>query len=239
MSLSVLAYNIHFGQKLTLIQEWILSLTPQFDIICFQEFPFEKKSKFLEVFRKQGYDYTFAPSFIRKKKQYGELTLFNKNKIQLLDSQIIHLGTNLLERRFYKKNGEKSSLLTLLKYKNKKIIIANSHLFSFALNSHRINQLMTILSSIKDASKKEVLPTIILGDFNYTSIIRQKRLMDFMNSHKFTNAYKTHTHRLFFLKQQLDYVFYKHCKITKISIDKLKYSDHYPVQFDIVFKDSL
>jgi len=233
MSLSVLAYNIHFGQKLELISDWILSSTNKFDIICFQEFPLEKKSKFLKTFQDHDYEYEFAPSFIRKGKQHGELTLYKKNDIKIIDSKVIHLGTNLLEKRFYKKNGEKSSLLTLIQYKNKKIILANSHLFSFALNSHRIKQLITILEEIGGISKKNTLPTIILGDFNYTSIIRQKRLIDFMKSHKFANAYKTHTHKLFFLGQQLDYVFYNNCSIKKILIDKIKYSDHYPVQFKI------
>lgn len=233
MSLSVLAYNIHFGQKLVLIQDWILSSTDKFDLICFQEFPFEKKSKFLKIFEEHGYGYAFAPSFIRKNKQHGELTLYKKDKIKIIDFKVISLGTNLLEKRFYKKNGEKSALLTLIQHNNKKIILANSHLFSFALNSHRIKQLIKILSEIKAISNEKDLPSIVLGDFNYTSIIRQKKLIDFMKSHKFVNAYKTHTHKLFFLGQQLDYVFYNNCAIKKIVIDRIKYSDHYPVQFKI------
>ena len=238
MVLSVLAYNIHFGQKLKLIQDWIINYESQFDIVCLQEFPLEKNSRFLKIFEANSYSYAFAPSFLRRGKQYGELTLFKNTKIKMLDNDVIKLGTNILERRSYKNNGENSSLLTLLQYQNKKFILANSHLFCFAFNSHRIGQLTKILDRIKDVAKDHSTPTIILGDFNYTSIIRQKRLMDFMRSHKLLNAYKAHTHRLFFLKQQLDYVFYGNCKISNIAIGKkIKYSDHYPVKVDITFKD--
>ena len=106
MALSVLAYNIHFGQKLKLIEDWIINYPSQFDIVCLQEFPLEKKSHFLKTFEEHSYSYAFAPSFLRRGKQYGELTLFKKNKIKMLENSVINLGTNILERRSYKNNGE-------------------------------------------------------------------------------------------------------------------------------------
>jgi endonuclease/exonuclease/phosphatase family metal-dependent hydrolase len=232
MLLSALAYNIRFGHKLKNIQDWILNYPKQFDIVCLQEFPFDKKAGILKNFEKHDYGYSFAPSFSKRGKQYGEITFYKKHKIKLLKSKAINLGTNLLERRSYKKNGEKSAMLTHMSYKGKKFIMANSHLFTFALNSHRINQLSKIIDQINKTMEDKKTTSIILGDFNYSSILRQKSLMDFMNEHEFTNAYKAHTHKLFFLKQQLDYVFYKNCKVDDIVISKkIKFSDHYPVQF--------
>jgi endonuclease/exonuclease/phosphatase family metal-dependent hydrolase len=57
-----------------------------------------------------------------------------------------------------------------------------------------------------------------------------------MEKNGLTNAYKTHTHKYFFVSQQLDYVFYNDCVIKNVNIGKrIKYSDHSPVWFDIDF----
>lgn len=236
---SILAYNIHYGKKLELIQNWLID-NPHFDIICLQEFPFKKNSQFLDLLDKHGYKYAFAPSFTRKKTLYGELTLYNSKKIKLVNTKVVGLGTMILENRFienrFRKNkGQRSSLLTHFKYKDKDFVLANSHLFCFALNSHRINQLNKILKNVTEIGDHKQFSTVILGDFNYTSIIRQKKLIDFMKKNNLSNAYKITTHKLFFLKQQLDYVFYNNCSVKNVVIDKLKYSDHYPVQFNIDF----
>ena len=236
---TVLAYNIHYGKKLELIQDWLLG-KKDLDIICLQEFPFEKNSKFLKLFEKNGYKYAFAPAYVRKKTQYGELTLYNKKNIKLESSKVINLGTIIFENRhieklFRKNKGQRSSLLTHFKYKGKDLILANTHLFCFALNSHRINQLTKILENIQKVGNNSTFSSVILGDFNYTSIIRQTRLINFMKKNELKNAYKSSTHKLFFLKQQLDYVFYNGCDVEKVLIDRIKYSDHYPVQFKIDF----
>jgi endonuclease/exonuclease/phosphatase family metal-dependent hydrolase len=237
MDLSTIAYNIHYGKKLDLIQNWLLS-KKHLDIICLQEFPFKKDSAFLKLFEQKGYGFAYAPSFTRKKTQYGELTLFDKKKIKLLQSKALPLGTNLLEGRwiekgFIKQKGQRSSLLTLFEYKGKKLVVANSHLLCFALNSHRLNQLNKILTQVHKIGDHTKYASVILGDFNYTSIIRQKKLIEFMAKNDHNNAYKTHTHKLFTVGQQLDYVFYNGCAIKKVVIEKSKLSDHYPVQFSI------
>jgi endonuclease/exonuclease/phosphatase family metal-dependent hydrolase len=232
---SVLAYNINYGKKLDLIQKWLLKRVNDFDVICLQEFPFDEESEFLKVLEKHSYDYRFAPSFSRKDSRHGELTLYKKNKLKLLDDKIVKLGTNLLETRFRKK-GQRTSLLTLFEYKNRKIVLANSHLVCFALNSRRINQISKIIKNVRTIGDHSAFSTVILGDFNYTSRIRQKKLIEFMEKNELLNAYKTHTHKFFFIKQQLDYVFYNGCGIKNIKIGKkIKYSDHSPVWFNIDF----
>jgi endonuclease/exonuclease/phosphatase family metal-dependent hydrolase len=150
-----------------------------------------------------------------------------------MDEKIVKLGTNLLETRFRRK-GQRTSLLTVFKYNNKKLVLANSHLVCFALNSKRINQISKIIKGVKAIGDHSAFATLILGDFNYTSRIRQKKLMEFMEKNELNNAYKTHTHKLFFIKQQLDYVFYNGCRVKNVKIGKrIKYSDHSPVWFDI------
>jgi len=239
--ISVLAYNIRFGKKLKLIEKWLLKNPTKFDVICLQEFPFTENSSFLETFKKNGYNYKFAPSsyltkiFFGAHGQHGELTLFKKSQLELLNSYVIKLGANFLEKRF-RVQGEKTSLLTIFKHKNKKIVVSNSQLVCYAPNSRRINQITKILKKVKTIDDDSAFSTVILGDFNYTSRIRQKKLIEFMEKNELTNAYKAHTHKYFFIPQQIDYVFYNNCKIENIKIDKkIKYSDHSPVTFEIDF----
>ena len=240
--LSVLAYNIHFGKKIDQIEKWLLKNPTKFDIMCLQEFPFCKDSAFLEKLKEHGFDYKFAPSsFLTKprgnKNQYGELTVFKKSVLELLDSTTIKLGANFLEKRF-RVAGEKTSLLTVFKYKNQKLVLTNSQLVCYAFNSRRINQISKIIKKVKDLGDRDHsnFSTVILGDFNYTSRIRQKKLIEFMENNDLINAYKSHTHKYFFVRQQLDYVFYNDCLIKNVRIGKkIKFSDHSPVTFNIEF----
>ena len=239
--ISVLAYNIHFGKKLDLIEKWLSKNPSRFDVICLQEFPFSKDSPFLQTFKKHGFDYNFAPSsyltkiFLGGAEHYGELTLYRKNKLKLLDYQTIKLGANFLEKRF-RVDGEKTSLLTIFKNRNRKVVIANSQLVCYAPNSRRINQISKILKRVKSLGDHSAFSTVILGDFNYTSRIRQKKLIEFMAKNDLVNAYKAHTHKYFFIPQQIDYVFYNGCLVKNVKIGKrIKYSDHSPVWFDIDF----
>jgi endonuclease/exonuclease/phosphatase family metal-dependent hydrolase len=239
--ISVLAYNVAFGKKLDLIEKWLLKNHRRFDIICLQEFPIEKGASFLKTFKKHSYDYKFAPSsYLTKplgdKNHYGELTLYKKRALKLLNHKIVKLGKNFLEKRF-RRGGDKTSLLTVFKYKNKKIVMANSQLVCYALNSRRINQISKVIKSVKAIGNHSAFSTVILGDFNYTSRIRQKKLIEFMEKNELLNAYRAHTHKYFFVPQQIDYVFYNGCDIKNVKISKkVKYSDHSPVWFDIDFE---
>ena len=240
--LSILAYNIRFGRKLGRIEKWLIKHPAKFDVICLQEFPFTEDSEFLKTFKKRGYDYKFAPSsyltkiFLRVHGQHGELTLYKKSKLELLDNHIIKLGANFLEKRF-RVQGEKTSLLTVFKYNGHKIVLANSQLVCYAPNSRRLNQIAKILKKVKSLGDNSKFSTVILGDFNYTSRIRQRKLIEFMADNDLTNAYKAHTHKYLFIPQQIDYVFYHGCKVENVKIGKrIKYSDHSPVWFEIDFE---
>jgi len=239
--LSILAYNVAFGKKLDKIEKWLLKQPSDFDIMCFQEFPFSEDSKFLQTFKKRGYDYKFSPTshltkiFLRIHGKHGELTLYKKSKLKLLNSHIIKLGTNFLEKRF-RVQGEKTSLLTVFEYGKQKLVMTNSQLVCYAPNSRRIDQIAKILKKVKTLGDDSEFSTVMLGDFNYTSRFRQKKLIEFMAENDLTNAYKGTTHKYLFIAQQIDYVFYNGCVIKNVKIGKrVKYSDHSPVWFDIDF----
>ena len=237
--LSVLAYNIRFGRKLNGIEKWLLKNPKRFDVICLQEFPLNKGASLLEKFEKLGYDYKFAPSsyltkiLLSRGDKHGELTLFKTDKLKLIDGQTIKLGANFLEKRF-RVSGEKTSLLTVFKYKGQKVVMANSHLVCYAPNSKRINQIAKIIKRVKSLDGHQKFSTVILGDFNYTSRFRQKKLIEFMAKNNLINAYKGNTHKYLFIPQQIDYVFYNNCVVENVKIGKrIKYSDHSPVWFEL------
>jgi endonuclease/exonuclease/phosphatase family metal-dependent hydrolase len=126
--------------------------------------------------------------------------------------------------------------MTIFKHKNNKVVIANSHLVCYAPNSRRINQITKIIKRVKTLGDDSAFSTVILGDFNYTSRIRQKKLIEFMAKNDLANAYKAYTHKYFFIPQQLDYVFFNNCAIKNVKVGKtIKFSDHSPVTFDIEF----
>lgn len=226
--LSILTYNIRYGRKLHEITEWLSQREAFFDIICFQEFPIDQIDLFLNSVNKESLDYRFSHGFKKKEKIYGQLTLFNKKKITLLEDVVLSLGPSVLERSKIK--GERSSLITRFVYQKKEFIIANTHLVCFALNNKRIFQLEKIITHFTQNIAKNV-PVLVVGDFNYSSLIRQKKLLNFMEQHGFTNAYTTSTYKLLFLKYQLDYVFYKNCEIKDVEVLNLRFSDHFPAEF--------
>ncbi|HSW97322.1 MAG TPA: endonuclease/exonuclease/phosphatase family protein [Candidatus Saccharimonadales bacterium] len=228
--LSILTYNIRYGEKLHDIIQWLIQRNTAFDIICFQEFPIAKIDTFLSSIEVTNYDYRFSNGFKKRNKQYGQLTLFKRKDIKILDDTVLSLGSSVLERS--KTKGERSSLLTRFSYKDKQFLLANTHLVCFALNKKRLVQLEKIIKHFASVADSK-LPILVVGDFNYSSLIRQKKLLDYMEGHGFINAYKTHTFKLLFLKYQLDYVFYKNCEINNVDVLKLNFSDHFPAEFQL------
>lgn len=227
--LSVLSYNIFFGKRVDEIVPWLASLPKQFDIICFQEFPKEKIRLVKKILKPQSYAY--ASNTIYRGKDYGQLTVIMNKKITLVDSGTIKLGTGIFEDKILRLGGERSSLLTTLRYKRKNFLLANTHLIAFAFNALRRKQLAMVVEHLDAVSpKKKLLPTLVLGDLNYSSLFRREKLFTYMKKNGFTNAHKNKTHTLLSIKQhQLDYIFYKFCKVTQVKILKQTFSDHLPM----------
>lgn len=223
---SLLSYNILFGKRLDKIIHW-LKKESQSDMMCFQEFPEEKIDYFMRSFKNNGFNYQFTPGFIKDHQVFGQLTAFNTHQFKLLQSQRIDLGRSRFENRLFKIKAARSSLFTVFKNRrDKQFLIANTHLTCIASNKHRLKQLTKLVSTIP----KNIASSIILGDFNYYSVISKKKLFHFMKKHTFNHAtHKMKTHRLFFLKHQLDYIFYRNIHLRTVEVKNVKFSDHYPI----------
>ena len=232
--LSVLTYNIYLGRNLDQILEWIVSLPKEFDIICFQEFPKSQIKTLQEYLKHFDYDFQFATSFKRKGRDFGELTLTNKKKLSIIETNIITLGHSIVEKKVLGLRRERTSLITKLRYNNTTILLANTHLAAYTINAKRREQLSKVIEIIDVDKKNKDIPNIILGDFNYSSLFRQGKFLKFVANKGFLNAHTNITHNLFSLTtHQLDYILYKNCKISDIQIERLSFSDHFPTKFTL------
>ncbi len=228
--LSLFSYNILRGKRLEQICDWYKSIETNYDLICFQEFPKHKISYFMKTLPKDQYDYLFSPGFTFspgisvREHIYGQLTVYNKEKLTLNNHRIISLGASRVEKHLFQNHLERSALLTQFTYENQPFIVVNCHLTPLTLNRRRLNQLDLITDQIRATDK-----ALIIGDFNYPSV-RQKGLISFMKEKKFENgATNIKTYKLFFIKQQLDYIFSKDCIIEEISVEDIRFSDHFPL----------
>lgn len=223
--LKIITYNIYYGDKLSEIYFWIETLKKKPDIICFQEFPYKdlrtlKKQRFIE-----GMDFKFSPGLERETERFGQITIYNKNKLEFVDKKTIKLGVDYLEKFYKKSPNKRTALLTRFKYNNNIFVLVNVHLSAISLNSKRLDQLSKVLRHL------EKVPTIVLGDFNYSSLWRRDGLIRFMQKFEFsvagekmiTNRYKKR------VSQQLDYVFYHKFFLQEIFVERIDLSDHYPV----------
>src|SRR5579859_90696 len=232
-SLSVITYNILYGKKLDKIAAWLAAHPTKFDIICFQEFPFHKIDEFLKVMEPHSLAYTFSPGFTNKKGHYGQLTAYNRKKMKLLKQEIVDLPhSSFWEEKVFKNKGKRTALFTTFLYKRKKITLINTHLLCLVLNRTRRKQITKIIEALeKSENLRPKDPVVLLGDFNYTSLIKQKNFFQFMDQFNLQNAYKSPTIGRFFVKHQVDYVFSRNCNAQDVEIPHIKFSDHYPIQF--------
>jgi endonuclease/exonuclease/phosphatase family metal-dependent hydrolase len=228
--LSLFSYNILRGKKLTKILEWYRLNRIQFDVICFQEYPEDKIKEFINLLPKNEYDYKFSPGFKfspglnNRHRIYGQVTVFNKTKLKLMSTRIVNLGTSKIEKRLFHNDVERSALITHFVYKEAPFLIANCHLTPLTFNKRRLNQLDLIFSHIR---KDDI--ALIVGDFNYPSV-RSSGLIKFMSDNDFENGtINLKTHKLFFIRQQLDYIFSKGCALEHSAIHSIKFSDHFPL----------
>ncbi|HLD27155.1 MAG TPA: endonuclease/exonuclease/phosphatase family protein [Patescibacteria group bacterium] len=232
----LLSYNIYFGKKLDIILDWLAEIERKkntFDIMCFQEFPYEKIDTCMRS-RKSTSNYRFAPSIYLGGKIYGQLTIFNQNKLKIINDTELLLGASRIEKSMsylLKRSTKRKSLLTLFETNtHKKLMVANTHL-SIGLNKLRINQLKKIFIQVQTIPN-----TLIVGDLNYTSALPRFSLKRLIKKYQFEDATRNlKTHRILFLRHQLDYIFTKSVSVTRVRAEQLPFSDHYPLiaQFEI------
>ena len=222
----LISYNIRFGKRLEDILAW-LKTQVRVDILCFQEFPETKIFDCLTAFGNTSYGYSFAPSMNIRKKTYGELTLYRTDRMKLVSSTIVRLNTNTIDRFSMGRRSSRSCILTVFQMQQKKVALANIQLASLASNKLRYGQIQNIIDTLASYN----IPRLLVGDFNMTSMIRRKRLIAYMRRHRYlTEVKKVATHRLIFINHQLDYVFGNNCTVETLSVERVRFSDHYPVK---------
>lgn len=225
----VLSYNTQYGVNIESQSEWVRALQPPPDIICYQEYPaFRLKDS--GVLLPKNYEYEYAPALVKKGQEYGELTAFNPNAVKLVHSKAVDLGVSGLEKMVFGHSGQRSGLVTTFEHEGQELIVANIHLLWLALNSRRREQLGIVIEEFSDPNK----PGIIIGDFNYTSLLGGGGLSSFMKSSGFEKAGEAvSTHQFFGISHQLDYVFQRNCTVLELRVEDVHFSDHLPLLFQV------
>lgn len=152
-----------------------------------------------------------------------------------MNNSQLSLGVSRIEKKIsqlFRRSTQRTSLLTLFETNaHKQFILANTHLSSIAFNGHRINQLKKIC-----VETQKVAHALIVGDLNYTSALPRFSLKRLIKKYQFEDmTQKLKTHRLLFMKHQLDYIFAKGVSVSDVQVSPKPFSDHYPLtaQFEI------
>lgn len=226
---NIISYNVEYGNNLNEIYNWIKSLEKQPQIICFQEFPEDKIDELRNNKIFQNQTLCFAKGLTSRGKFFGELTIIDNTRLKIVSNNFIDFGVDSLESKFKRKKIKRSAIITILKNRENKFSITNVHLTPLSLNSRRKKQLKEVVGNIN------LNNSIIIGDFNYSSLLTRGGLVVLMKEHSYylagekiiTNKYK---HKI---PQQLDYVFYKNVEVKNVEVLELPYSDHFPVLADL------
>ena len=241
--LSGLTYNVFLGMHLKPLLQWLYTENDLLDFYCFQEFPEHQISDLKIYLDKSGYNFIFAPGFVRYGLTYGELTAFKRSKLRLLKTETISLGgkgeQNIVfthDRfklfRVDKTEIDKSALLTRFQYQNHDFTLVNAHLITDIHNARKLKQL-SIIRKVLSTDKK----AIILGDFNYA--VGKRRLTRIMKGEGFRSGLQNEKTFRFAsgITWQNDYIFYRDCKVEGFSIKQVQHSDHYPIFFKLTIPD--
>lgn len=223
MNLNILTYNVEAGKKIDEIIFWLSE--KNIDIVCLQEFPEYLLSDIENRKIFTNYSYAFSKGLVKNKNQLGQLTLYKKNSFVLKKEFSVDLGRDKIFPT------KRTALITNFHFNNCSLTVINVHLSAFTLNSDRMNQVKLLISNLGEDN------LIILGDFNYSNLLRGRELVSFMLSNRFqlagdkiiTNKYKG------IIRQQLDYIFYKNITLNKVRIENIDYSDHFPIYGEFSF----
>lgn len=232
--LEIISYNIEVGKKLDDVVAWIAQTELYPEVFCFQEFPERRLSEFTSFMQKRGYELIYTPGVIIGKMQVGEVTAYKLSQIKLVKYKALALGNYFWERRHKRLRGERSALLTLFHYHGTLVAVANIHLSVLSPHSMRYKQLRIVLEELQQLSEN----TLIIGDFNYTSLLGVKRLFKFMDAYGLTCVgERMITHKIFkHIPQQLDYVFQKGLLPKEIAVHKVPHSDHFPLSVTLALQ---
>jgi endonuclease/exonuclease/phosphatase family metal-dependent hydrolase len=225
----LITYNIHFGKRLIDIITWI-NRQPDADIICLQEFPAAFLITFYRSLTRGIWGHRFTKSFLLRKKTYGLVTVYRRKKLRLAETKTLLMGINRMEKSLLGNPMEKSCLLTTFRVGRKTITVANTHLVFLAANRSRYKQIRMITDHLEPHRN----PLVITGDFNIPSVRAKNTLIRYMEKFGFRTIVKRlSTYRFVVWRYQLDYVFVKRCTLASLTLERTRFSDHYPVTADI------
>lgn len=227
-TLEVLSYNIEFGRKFEDVVDWIRTAELSPDIFCFQEFPQERIPFFESFLYERGYGFVFTPSITLRGIPLGELTAHKLSQFRLVGHKELELGIYAWEKQRRVVKGQRSALITAYRYGEDAFFsVGNVHLSNFSPNAMRYKQLQMVIEEMRQFCEDGV----IVGDFNYTSLLGVRKLFEFMDTFGFTCVgERMITHKLFKrIPQQLDYVFQKGLVPENIAVLKVPHSDHLPI----------
>ncbi len=223
--LTVLSYNVEYGQKINEIYDWIKSLKETPQVICFQEFPEKEVENLKKNKIHENQNIFFAKGLLKKEEYFGELTIIDSSVIKLTEVRYLDFGPDHIESVFKRKIIKRSAIIIGFEINGKTIELANVHLTPASLHGKRRKQLSKVIEETNTDK------AIIVGDYNYSSLLNKNGLISFMEKYNYklagenliTNKYK------YVVPQQLDYVFYKNLNHENTEVFVLPYSDHFPV----------
>lgn len=229
-TIRILSYNVLFGKRIDRIIDWANRL-PDYDVLCFQEFPKPKIKECMELLSRRPYGYRYVPSFTFRKKLYGQLTMYRTDRLTLRTTKVVNLGTSAPERILMKTRIPRTCLITEFRYGKEAFTVANVHLVALAWNKLKYLQVGSVIASLA----KRNGPAVLVGDFNISSIAGKKKLLRLMESSGYTyNKKRIATHRVAIFKHQFDYVFARGATIRTVTPYRVPFSDHYPLDVKLL-----
>lgn len=229
--LKILTYNIQFGKNTDRIIDWV-NRQLQYDVFCFQEFPKDKIKESMSVLERVPYGYRFTSSISKRKRIFGQLTIYRKDRLRLIRTEKLNLGINRLERSIIRNTIPRSCLMTMFHYKDLRITVANVHLVALTINKYKYRQVEAVARTLNSTKN----PVIMLGDFNLSSFIGKKKLFRIMDQSGYaTDHTRIATHRVGVFKHQFDYIFGKNCSVVYQKIKSVRLSDHLQVAAKVSF----
>ena len=225
ITIRAVTYNVMLGKHLDRIIDWVNRL-PDHEVMCFQEFPQKRLREFTMLLGRRPYGFRFTPSFTFRKNIFGQLTMFRKDLLELVSTRVVPLGINRVERSILRTSLPRTCLIMTFRKKDVEFVIVNVHVVALTVNKTKYVQVEHIVESICGRS----LPTIMLGDFNISSVVGKRKLIAQMATRGFfTINSRLVTHRVSIFRHQFDYVFGLLCSVRRLKAERIRYSDHYPL----------
>ena len=102
----------------------------------------------------------------------------------------------------------------------------NVHVVALAVNSVKYAQVKHLIDHVRHLR----CPLVLLGDFNISSLLGKRNLFSTLKREGYTmDPKKILTHRVGPITHQFDYVFCRNCEVINQHVEKIKFSDHYPL----------